>query len=125
MGLIEQIRKDIIQYTNNSTDFAVNLVFVSPENVELETTGYHTRHHLSIDTDGNLINSRKAHISIAEKNFIDAGYSIRNAKNDVTFTGHFVKVINSTSVEVKYIVNQAFPNETIGLITLILSQVKV
>jgi hypothetical protein len=82
--------------------------------------GLHTRHHLGVDTDGNAVNSRKAHVSVAEQKFIDAGYTIRNADGDVDLDGHKVVVNDSNGVARTYEIQEWFPNETVSLITCIL-----
>lgn len=121
---MEQARKDVKAFVQNTNDFGVELVFTNPLGVSITVVGIASRHHLAVDTDGSIINSRQAHFSVSEQSFIDKNYTIRNAKNDVDFEGHKVSIAQSSGTTYKYIIKQAFPDETIGLITCILSQTK-
>jgi hypothetical protein len=120
VGLIEQIKKDVEQITSNSNDWAVSISFVAPKGEMATINGLHTKHHLGVDTDGNMVNSKKAHVSFSEKFLTDAGYPVRNAKQEVDLKGHLVSVKDSTGIVKQYVMLSWFPDETIGLIACIL-----
>lgn len=115
MSLLDTIKADIESITSNSNDFGVSITIISPTNVSTTLTGIHTKHHLGIDTDGNMVNSKKASIAFSEK-FL----SCRNSNEEVSLTNYRVEVKDSTGIAKNYIVQQWFPDETIGLIVCIL-----
>lgn len=124
MSLIEQAKKDIEQITSNSNDFGVSIILTSPSNQTITITGLHTKIHLGVDTDGNVIQSKKAHISFSEQFLIDGNYTTRNTQQEVNLINHKVEVVDSTGISKKYIIQSAFPDETIGLICCILNDLE-
>lgn len=117
MSLLEQIRADIKDIISNEDEFGVSITLVS-STVTKTVVGLHTKHHLGIDTDGNMVNTKNAHIAISESNL--TGYPVRNAKGEVSMRGHLVLCKDSTGVEKTYKIEQTFPDETVGLIVIIL-----
>ena len=63
MGLINQIQNDVLRFTTNLNEFAVDILLVAKTSQTLSIKGIHTKHHLGIDTDGNMVNSKKASTS--------------------------------------------------------------
>jgi hypothetical protein len=123
MGLIETINKDILKITTNLNEFGVEMTLTTPDDVvSADIDGLHSKHHLAIDTDGNQVNSKSAHISFSEQELIDKEptYPIRNANGEVDLKGHKVTVKDSTGIDKNYVVREWFPDETIGLIVCIL-----
>ena len=120
MSLINQIQKDILSITTNSTEFGVAINLEAPTAETIDIIGLHTKHHLGIDTDGNQVNTKNAHISFSEDAFIDSGYPIRNLNGEVSLKNHIVTAKDSTGNNKKYIIREWFPDETIGLIVCIL-----
>ncbi len=118
MGLIDTINSDIANITSNLNDFGVSMTFIAPDLTTLTVTGIHTKHHLGVNTEGEIINSKKASIAVSESKL--AGYPLRNAKNEVDLNGHLVNVKDSTGTLCNYKIRQWFPDETIGLIVCIL-----
>ncbi len=118
MGLIDQINEDIKNIASNLNDFGVQIILIRPNNQEFIINGIHTKHHLGIDTDGNMVNSKKASIAFSES--LINTFSIRNSFNEVDLRGYKINVKDSTGILKNYIVQQWFPDETIGLIVCIL-----
>ena len=115
MGLIDQAKSDIKDITSNLNDFGVSMTFMAPTNETATINGLHSKHHLNIDTDGNMINSKNAHISFSESLLTAKGYPVRK-NGEVNLKDHKVAVKDSTGNNITYIINQWFPDETIGLI---------
>ena len=120
MGLRDQAKADIESITSNLNDFGILISFLAPTLEVATITGIHSKHHLGIDTDGNMINSKKAHISFSEKFLVALNYPVRDVKGEVNLKGHLVSVKDSTGILKNYIMQSWYPNETIGLITCIL-----
>ncbi len=120
MSLIAQAQADIKQITSNLCEFAVDIKLINTTNQIINTKGLHTKIHLAVDTDGNMVNAKKAHISFSEDNIIELGFSIRNAKGEVDLRKWKADVKDSTGIVKNYSIQQWFPDETIGLIVCIL-----
>ena len=122
MSLIAQAQADIKQITSNLGEFAVDIKLINTLNENIEIQGLHTKIHLGVDTDGNMVNAKKAHISFSEDNVLALGFSIRNIKGEVDLRKWKVDVKDSTGIVKKYSIQQWFPDETIGLISVILEK---
>jgi hypothetical protein len=121
MGLLDRVKSDIERITSDLSGFAKNIVMIPPGGAAVTFNGLHTKISMGYDLDGNIVNSRKAHISISEKYFIENNYPLRNVKGEVELSGHKVNVTDSTGVVKNYYIQSSyFPDETIGLITCIL-----
>jgi hypothetical protein len=128
MGLLERAKADIEKYSSDTTSgFAVELTFKRPD-PETQTAvikGLYTETTLDVDEFGNITNSKKVHIAFSEKFMIDAGYAIRNSRNQIDMNLHQVSVIDIVTGDVKkYIIGAWFPDTTIGFITCILHDLK-
>ena len=124
MSLIAQAKADIEQITYNQNEFGVLITFTAPDDSTATVAGLHTKHHLGLDTDGNPVNSKNAHISFSEKNLTDEGYVVRDANSEVSLIGHRVSVNDSTGSPKEYIIRETLPDETIGLIVCILGDLE-
>lgn len=118
--LTDQAKADIEQITSNLDEFGITISLTSLTNVTVDVKGLHTKHHTDIDTDGNLVNTKNAHIAISEKFLTDAGYPVRNSAGEVSLFNHKVTVKDSTGLNKQYVIREFFPDETIGLIVCIL-----
>lgn len=119
MSLIDTINSDIAKMTSNNKEFGVSIELIAPTLETITINGIHTKQHLGIDTDGNMVNSKKASIAFSESLLI-APYPVRNANKEVDLLNHLINVKDSTGIIKNYIVQQWFPDETIGLIVCIL-----
>lgn len=121
MSLIEQAKKDWQTITTDTSGFGVVINLTTPNDSDtVELKGLHAKHHIGIDTDGNLVNSKNAHISFSEQQLIDASYPYRNTGDEVALYNHKISVKDSTGQEKKYVIREWFPDETIGVILCIL-----
>lgn len=120
MGLLDIAKRDLKTFVESSTGFAVDITMTAPDATVVTFKGLHSKHHFSIDGDGNQVNSKNSHISFAEKTLTDLEYPLRNAGGEVDLLRHRVDVKDSTGVVKNYIVGTWFPDETVGLITCLL-----
>ena len=122
MGLIEQAQQDLIDITTDLNGFGLSIILTAPNLQVVNIVGIHHKHHLGIDTDGNAVNSKKSHCAISEKSILTANslYPIRNANGEVNLRGHKLSVIDSTQIVKNYIIKEWFPDESLGLIVVIL-----
>lgn len=117
MGLLDQIKKDIEQITSNKNEWADTITFISPTAQTAVISGIRSKIHLAVDTDGNMVRSQKAHIAFSEKFLTDLNYPVRNAAGEVALNGHKVNVKDSTGIVKNYVVQNVFPDETVGLLS--------
>lgn len=117
MSLHERAKQDIQTITSNSLEFGVPVLFVSPLSESITVNCLPSNHHTGFDSDGTRVNSKMASIAVSEQLLIDEGYTYRNAKNEITFKDHII-----TLEGVKFVAREWFPDETVGLIILILGE---
>lgn len=90
-----------------------------PQAVTVSLTGWSSKHHISFGTDGTLVNAKNAHICLSEADLVALGYPVR-VGGEVVLLNHIVAVKDSSGVEKSYVIQEQFPDETIGLIVCIL-----
>lgn len=120
MGLIDNAKEDIENITSDLDGFAVEMKLTAPTGQIVDITGLHTKIHLGVNTEGEAVNSKKAHVSFSEKFLTDANYPVRNSSGEVSIIKHLVDVKDSTGEIKNYRIQEAYPDETIGLIVCIL-----
>lgn len=121
MGTLKDFaQEDTKIFSSDQNGFADEITFTSPKQDVAVVNGIHSKHHLGISTEGNMVNSKKAHCSASEQLLIDQGYPVRNAAGEVDLEGHLVDVKDSTGTVKNYVTQSWFPNETLGYITIIL-----
>ena len=120
-GLIEQAKKDWQRFTSDPDAFGIPITFTAPTTEVANIIGLATKHHINIDTDGNVVNTKNAHISISEQLLVDALYPVRAGGDEVTLIDHRVSYADSTGTVKEYIIKETFPDETVGMITCILN----
>lgn len=123
--LLAQARKDARKFTS-SGGFEEDITLIHPSGTPfLSFTGIHTKHWISLDTDGNQINSKNAHILIDESVLQQGNYPVRDLKTgNIDLYKHRINVKDSTGIEKSYVINETYPSETFGLIVCILGDFK-
>lgn len=119
MGYVDQIKKDIEQLTGDLDGFGVQLNLTAPDSKTASVVGLHAKHHTDFDDDGRAVNTTIASVAVSEQFLIDAGYPVRT-KGEVNLKNHRISAPDSTGATIDYTIRQWFPDETIGLIILIL-----
>ena len=119
MSLRDRAKTDVQRFTSDPDGFGTTISFEAPTTETADIVGLATKHHISIDTEGNPINTKNAHVSVSEQLLVDAGYPVR-VFGEVSMEQHKVSWVDSTGVSKDYVVEQHFPDETVGLIVFIL-----
>ncbi len=120
--VLDMAREDLIEITSDG-GFQTDVTVITQDQVTtVEVPAIAMKHHMAFDSEGQKMNSKQPHVSISESTLIDAGYPVRDGNNDVSMIGHVVKYVDSSGVEGLYTVNENYPDETLGLIVLILSR---
>jgi len=121
MSLLDQARADIQKITSNSNEFAQAITFTSKKYGTIRTVyGLANKINISVDTQGNPIHSKNATIAISEAVLTEYGYPVRNGDGEVDMLGDLIDVADNTGVTKSYQVNSKIPDETLGIIVLIL-----
>ncbi len=117
MGMLEQAQADIKAIRTDPNGFTRRMTFTSKDGVSSAIIyGMHAKIHMAVDTDGSTINSKRAHVSIAESALTDLGYPTRNAQNECSLKDDKVSVVDSTGVLWQYKISEIFPDETVGIV---------
>ena len=116
MSLIERFKQDIQTITSNSSEFGQLAVLVSPEADTISVYALATAHHTGFDTDGIRVNSKMASIAVSEQLLIDGLYPYKDGNDEYSFKNH-----KATFDGIEYVITEWFPDETAGLIILILA----
>lgn len=117
MSLIAQAKADIAQITSNTDEFGVTIILYNTSDEAVTIAGLHSKIHLAVDTDGNPVSAKQAHISFSESVVNAAGVSIRNSNGEVDLKDYKVDVKDSTGLVKRYKISRWMPDETTGLIS--------
>lgn len=118
MDLLSQARQDTQTITQG--EFSTDITLDDGAGNLTTVKGLATKHHLGVDPDtGAAINAKNTHISISEQVLIDAGYPVR-INDEVAMKGRKVNYTDSAGVDALYRINEVWPDETLGLIVMIL-----
>jgi len=88
--------------------------------ITLNITGFATKHHIGIDLDGNTVNTKNVHVCISELDLVASDYPTRNERQEIDLFKHRISFKDSSGIVKNYVVKEVFPDETNGLIVLIL-----
>ena len=118
MGLA-QARADMERFSQK--EFSAEISFSTPSDVTPEVTadvkGFNSLHSLAINPETGLpVNSLNAHVSVHEQVLIDAGYTTRNDRGQVSLKNHRVTLSYASGTSQTFLINQVWPNDTTGLI---------
>jgi hypothetical protein len=121
MNLIQRSQQLAQRITTDANGFGTAITFVAPDNSYTKTvTAVASKHMLKIDENGFKSIARTATLAVSEAALISAGYPTRNAKNEVALLHHKVSWTDVSGLTWTYTVRQNRPDDTIGLITLVL-----
>ncbi|KKQ06406.1 MAG: hypothetical protein US15_C0012G0004 [Candidatus Moranbacteria bacterium GW2011_GWF1_36_4] len=119
-SILERARIDTQSIITNTADFSVAITLKNPSGtITAVVSGIASKHHISIDTQGNVVNARTAKVTFCEKQLTDLAYPVRTS-GEVTLIKHIIEYQDSTNVAKKYIIRETFPDETLGIIVCIL-----
>ena len=96
--------------------FNTTLCFTAPSGEQAEIQGLAMKHHVSLDSEGNVMSARNAHATFSEQGLIDTPYPTRDDSNEIALSGHILEYADSTGVNRKYRLLETYPDETVGVI---------
>lgn len=119
MSILEKARQDAKRIVGDKNGWAVSFTITTPDGTTSRTlSSIHSKHHLGVDSEGNVVSSANAHVCFAESDLLN--YPIRNGSGKVNLKSHRVVVADSTGTSRSYLVKDTFPDQMLGLIVLIL-----
>ena len=126
MGVLgDRAKEDWQRITTDLSGWGTDIKLSTPDGLTtVDIVGLATKHHIGIDTEGNLMNVKNAHISFSEKLVIDAGFSIRNANDEVYLEDFRATYKDSRGVDKTYVIREWMPDETLGVILCLLGDYK-
>jgi hypothetical protein len=121
IDLLARARADIQRIAQGEFSSEVTFTNLAATPVTVTVRALASKHHFQIDAQtGMPVNSKNTHCSVAEASLLAAGYTVRNAAGDVNLRNHKVTYKDSTGNARTYRINEAMPDETVGLIVLTL-----
>lgn len=98
--------------------FSAEITFINPGATQTAAVnGLISKHNLSINPDTGLpVNSKNVHISVVESVLNDAGYTTRNASNEISLRSHKVSFADASGSSFTFLIDESMPSETLGLI---------
>ena len=123
MGLIQTIQRDIQRVLGNTTEFAQSVTLIAPTSpiTSVTTTGTVKKHHTVTDELGNKVRARgntiNATLTVSTLTLNALNYPYRDSNGRVTFKGHKV-AWTDVNAEYVYLVNEWYPDEVTGNISL-------
>jgi hypothetical protein len=123
MGIIARANLLIQRITSNLDGFGVALKMTAPNGQVANITGLHTKTHLNVDSEGNVISTKQAKISFSEAVLMAANplYPLRDSNGEVKLDKHLIDAVDSTGGLKHYEAQSWMPDETVGLIIVSLS----
>lgn len=120
-SLFEIIKRDA-KFIVNQGGYQVAITLTTKDRTKtVNITGWAVKVVNFFDTDGNQVNTVKAHCTIDEQVLVDLGYPVRSNKTglpQVDLQGHFVSFADSSGDVKDYKVKENLPDENLGLITI-------
>ena len=121
MSLITQAQKDAQQFLGNVSDFGIAITLTAPDLTVVVVNGWHTKHHTGFDVEsGVIVNSKMGSVAIHELDLVAAAYPFRDANDEVDLLNHLVSVADITGTQKQFVIRENYPDQTLGIITLIL-----
>jgi hypothetical protein len=124
MSVLDRVKADLKRFVESKELFSIDLKITSANGSVIEIPGVHTKHHLSLNSMGNKVSSKNAHVAFHESTLTDQGWTIRNGDGEVDLKNWLVEAKDSTDISKKYKIIQWFPNESTGLVVCILGDYK-
>lgn len=119
MGILDRARRDAQRFSSDTNrGFAVTATLTAKTGEVAEIKCLHSKHNISVGTDGQPVNSKNAHFSVHEQTLIEANpaYPIRDGSREVIIKGDTIEVADSTGNVWKYLIRESWPDETLGLL---------
>ncbi len=120
MSALDQARADILKISTDPNGFNSSATFIARTGETATIVVINNTIGRKLDSNtGLIINGKNASVVFAES-AMPLSYPIRNSSGAVSMIGDRISVPDSTGVIKDYIVQENIPDESVGLITLLL-----
>lgn len=92
--------------------------------MRITTKSLTSKHWINFDENGIPSDSKKPHVCVSESDLISKGFRVRNNNKEVYLIGVNVEIADSSGVVKTYTVARQFPDEALGLIICILTDLE-
>jgi hypothetical protein len=120
MGLIQKAKQLAQSLVSNLNGWGQSIILLAPNGFNITIGGLHKKIRLGVDTEGNIVNSLTATVTVSDLDLANANYPYRDAYGEVKLEGHKVYVADITGNTISYMVQSWHPDETLGLIVIYL-----
>ncbi len=118
--ILAQARIDAAKFTD-AGGFQVDVTLTTKDgSVSVTTTGTGSGRWVLFDNEGNGVNAGKNSVRFAESTLNAANYPVRNSNGKVAMRGHKVSYLDANGILQNYVIEEVFPNATLGLIICIM-----
>ncbi len=121
MGRVLTLARGDARRILSGMGFETEITFKRGE-ISVKVNGLAPVHHLTFDTEGQMVNSKNAHVTMSEESLNEVGFSPRNDKGEVYLRGVLVTFADSSGEEKTYTVKENHADESLGIIVLILGK---
>lgn len=112
--------RDAQSIVSKGIDFAVPIILTSPTAVTRTVYALQTKHHNGMDGDGFKVSARQHSVVVSEKDLL--GYPYLSQTGDISFKNHIITTVDSLGQSQTFLVQDWFPDRTVGIIVLILQK---
>ena len=125
MSLIDSIRRDANKITTSNSGFSVPVLFTTNASynitpVVVTVNAIATVIAITVDDQGTIIRGKNARIIVSESALVGLSYPVRNVANKVRIKDDYISFVTSSGNTYNGVIREVLPDETNGLITLLL-----
>lgn len=125
MGLMDIAKASVKRITSDPDGWATPATFTTQDGlIKVTVNVIHRKVYMSMDTEGQYVNAKKAYVSVAESVLTDAGFPTRGVDNKCTMINCLVDANDSTGAVAHYIIREQYPDERLGLLVCILGDLQ-
>lgn len=121
MNIESRAQRDIQRITTNISGAGTSVTFTTPDDSVTKTVvASTTKHMLKADEAGFKSIAKTASIAVSEAALVAAGYTTRDADDEVALAQHKVSWTDVSGITCTYTIRSVRPDEKVGLLILIL-----
>lgn len=122
--ILDLARQQLSRHTKDENSWSIPISFTSANGLQTASVvGVSSKQSMYMDITNYQFQNKNAHIRIVTKDIVDANpmFPIRNIYGEIDMNGCIANCKDSSDNTIKYKVVQTLPNETLGVIILLLN----
>lgn len=120
MNITQLAIRDSQSIVSNSNDFGEPVKLTSATGQVLNLTAIVNKHYTGMDSDGFKVSAKQHSAVISENYLIESYYDYLTNLGEISFKGHTIETTDSANEKSLYLIQDWFPDRTVGIIVLIL-----